>query len=244
MITQVKIDVNQLSPSVAGDGDTADIRGTRLGQLLTANWKINLLLAGRVWRTQVGTFAADGDVGQITGGGGGTTLEVEKPEIAIGVDAGYFLIPMEIDLCCQSDTDFPTDYMRSLAMLDRTQAPPTSVTGSPGILTPTNMLEGGPSFPGRAFGGVTSDIDGTNSTDPILSELLYYKTKQSVEMVLNGTATNITAPVWNDLPLHYEPVVPSLAKGPCGLYVYWGGTVAVTALATVVFACVPVSWFE
>lgn len=235
MITDIKGKAEGLSPVAAGAMDY--LRMTRLGQLLTADWKLNLLLSGKLWRVSVGALTAGAAETLITGGGAGTVPDMEQPEIIVGVDAGYYLIPIEIDACVTSDIDAPDDYLAIMAIMDRTNSAPTSLTGT--VVTPENQLDGAGAFPGRAFKEVTADIE-----DPVYSELLMYRRKQVIENVLNGTSTNVTAPVLNDLVLHYEPSVPTIGKGPCSIVVMWHGSVAATGLATVVFGCVPADWVE
>ncbi len=219
--------------SAGGKGDDKRVSVSAIGDLFTVDWKIRLMMAGFCYRLTVATFPADSDITQIVGGGAGTTLELEKPEGAIGVGTGYFLIPMEVDIACESDNDAPNDYMRIVTLVDRTAGLPTSVTGV--VETPVNLLDGGAAFPGRAFSAITTDI-----VDPTIDELLFMRSSiATVELVLNGTATNITVGTQGALSHHWEASVPSAAAGPCGLYFYWGGTVATKGWGTAIVAAVP-----
>ncbi len=217
---------------IGGESDEIGLTSTKLGQLFTASWREKLRLAGKCWRITPGAFPANSDITQVTGGGNGTILDLEQPEIVVGVDGGYYLIPIEIDVSTQSDTDTNLDYMRIVAIIDRTTAVPTSLTGT--IETPANLLDGGDAFPGRAYSAVTADI-----ADPTMDELIAFRQRSTHLMDATGTYTTIAK-----AHLRYEPKVPSIAKGPCGLYIYWGGAVATTGLASVVVAAVPASWIE
>ncbi len=217
--------------SPVDESDEVFIGTTLLGQTYVTSWQKKLMLAGHVWRVTTGSFGANADITQITGGGNGTTLELEQPEVAIGVDEGYRLIPIQVDVSVQADMDTTPDYIRIVALMDRTAGVPTSLTGT--IESPENLLDGSADFPGRAFSAVTADI-----TDPTMDELLAFK--QNAHYEIGGDYTIVAK-----LNLHYKPRVPSIAKGPCGLYVYWGGsTAAAIGLATVVVAAVPEDWFK
>lgn len=231
MITDIKGKIEALTPG--GQGDQDNIRMTRLGQLLTADWKTNLALAGKAYSLHIGTLTTGADVGLITGGGAGTTIDSDQPEVIIGVDVGYFLIPLEIRVACNVDMDANAEYGSILLFADRSQAPPTSATGTPGIVTANNLLDGGAGFPGRAFGGVTTDI-----TDTVMTELLDYEYLVGSD---NGTAANLVS---NRLKMLYQPQVPSLIAGPCSLVVCYGGTAAVAGMVSAIVAAVPTNWLE
>jgi len=160
--------------------------------------------------------------------GGAATIEnLETPQICCGVDEGYFLIPMEVDLSVESLADAANDHVHMLVIADRTQTVPTSVTGITEV--PVNMLDGAPNFPGMAYSAISVDI-----TDPVMSELLQFRTVYA----LGTTVCNLTA------NLHYEPKTPSILKGPCSIYAFWGGTIATLGAATMVVAAVPIAWME
>ena len=228
MITDIKALVDQFDPSVLSEGVQDYMRQSKMGQLFTASWKERLLLAGKLWVVTVGTLTGEGDVGKITGGGAGTTIDLDQPETIVGVDSGYFLIPVEVHVAAICDLDADGEHAGIVLAADRSAAPPTSVTGT--IETPLNLLDGGPTFPGRAFSAVTADI-----ANPSNEELL------SAAYLNQQAATELNGP--NKLELHYEPNIPDLLAGPCSVTLYWGGTAAVTALARIVFAAVPTSWF-
>lgn len=235
MRTEVLGTVEQLSPSVLLDGNEETARMSKLGQLFTADWKTRLLLAGRVYKVHIGAITADNAITQIVGGGNGTTMDMEQPEIIVGVDAGYYMIPIEIDVMVESDTDAPDDFMEILAIIDRTNAPPTSATAT--VTTPINALDGGPAFPGRCFTAVTADIE-----DPVLDELLMYRRFEVTAVVMAGAAADEDDAIVSSLSLHYEPQLPSIVAGPCSLVVMFDGAVATNGIATCTFACIPASW--
>lgn len=227
-MANIKAQVKQLSPTIYTDGDMEFPVISKIGELFTGDWKQRLLKAGKLWAVSVGSMTAGADIARITGGGSGTCIDQDQPEIAIGVDTGYFLIPVSIAVSGYIDCDADAEYANIIAVVDRTAGVPTSVTGT--IETPLNLLDGAGSFPGRAFSAITADI-----TDPTVDEIL-----DEVNVNYQVTTSGVYA---NLLKMNYVPDVPDLLAGPCGIYVYWGGTAATTAIARVVVAAVPASWF-
>jgi len=223
-LQEIKAKVEQVTPSVLEAG-MENPRMTNLGQLFTADWRQRLLLAGKLWRLTVGTFGADAEPTQIVGGGAGTTLELEMPEMLIGVDAGYSLMMVSLQVSLQSLADAASDDIQLLAIGDRSQAPVT--TGTLTVETPDNLLDGGGAFPGRAFSAVTADI-----TDPVMSDILYFQQEMAAGVAVDHVRFNAV----------YEPAVPSILAGPCQIAVYWGGTIAVSGMGSLVVGCVPSSW--
>lgn len=210
-------------------GSQATVATGKRGEIATISWKQFLAARGKIYRVSVGTITAGGDVSAVTGGGAGTTVDQDQPEIAIGVDTGYYLVPLAINVGAQVDLDADGEEGNIIATVDRSAGVPTSVTGT--IETPTNQLDGGPAFPGRAFSAITADI-----TDPTVDEILAYENIQASEFISNGTATNLTNGLTAKLRMDYVPDIPNFIAGPCGLYVYWGGTAAVTGIGSVVVA--------
>lgn len=227
----------QLDHSPVSNGQAeAALKATLLGQQYVADWQYLLAAAGRLYRMTIGGITAGGDVSLVTGGGAGTVIDTDQPEGIIGLDVGNYLIPVEVVVSCRVDLDADAEVGDIILFADRTQAPPTSVTGT--IETPENQLDGGAAFVGRAFSAITADI-----TDPVDSEVLDYENVRAAEFVSNGTATNLTNGIVVKLKMHYQPSRPNLIAGPCSLVVCWGGTAAVTGIASVLVGVVPASWF-
>lgn len=238
MITDIKAQVAQVTPVIGGEGDMTYAKMTKLGALFTADWQAQLTLAGLVYSAHIGTLTAGADVGLIVGGGNGTTVDSDQPELLLGVDTGYYLIPLEVHVICDMDADADGEYGEILFFADRSQAPPTSASGTPGIVTPNNQLDGGAAFPGRCFGGVTTDL-----TDPVMSEFIDLQYVNAAEFVSNGAATNLTNGIVHVLRMDWVAKRPKLLAGPCGLVVCFGGTAAVNGMINIEFACVPTSYF-
>ena len=235
-MANIKAKVAQVTPSVGGAGDLTEVQQSVLGELFTMDWKNRLAAAGLVYSAHIGTLTAGADVGLIVGGGNGTTVDSDQPELIIGVDSG-FLVPIEIKVICDVDMDANDEYGEILIFADRTQAPPTSATGTPGVVTPNNKLDGGAAFGGRVFGGITTDI-----TDPVMSELLDLEYVNAAEFVSNGSATNLTNGIVQRLKLHYKPEIPPMLAGPCSLVICFGGTAAVNGMIVAEFAHIPATY--
>lgn len=235
MISDIKAKVRQSVVEVSGESDLEYLKTTRLGQMLTADWRENLLMAGVCWVIDVGSMTAGGDIIKYSGGGMGTTIDNDQPEIVIGVDSGYYLIPLEIMVGASPDFDADAELAHILAIADRTTGVPTtgvSTAGLGGVATPLNLLDGAGSFPGRAFTLISTDI-----ADPTVDEILDFET------LIVGASTGGFDQLAH-LKMEYEPASPTILAGPCGLYVYWGGTGIVYAMARVVVAAVPSAWYE
>ena len=237
MISDIKTQVRQVSPAVQGsDGDMGYPSMSKLGQLYTADWKAFLSSAGKLYRISVGTVAGDAGVTRVTGGGAGTTVDLDEPEIVIGCAAGYFLIPVEVHVSGVLDQDANAELGEILVTMDRTQVP-AGVTGTAGTMY--NMLDGGEAYPGGPVYHTVTVV----TTNPTNEDIIAIETVSSSEFVSNGAATNLTNGVVTKLQLDWAASFPQYVAGPCSLLVYWGGTAAVTALATVVVGIVPASWF-
>lgn len=229
MRTTLLADVESISPTVKSGSDQ-ELVISPIGELFTADWKTRLMRAGCVYRFDVGTIAAGGEPTPVVGGGDGTVIDQDQPEFGVGVPAGYYLIPIDIKITGEVDMDADGEMAEAIVFLDLAANVPTD--GTKTAVTPQNVLDGGAAFGGSAFTAATADI-----TDPTVSEILDFEHIQGSE---NGTASNLVS---NRLKLDYRPDYPQAFAGPCSLYGCWGGTAAVNGIATIVFACVPATYF-
>ncbi|KKN02714.1 hypothetical protein LCGC14_1114990 [marine sediment metagenome] len=224
-MTQQHIFAQQNSPSVAGEGTSVGVRGTRDGIPFAASWKQALLFEGRCFHIDVGTLPADAVFTTVVGGGAGTRLELEQPEFGVSVPNGTALIPLDIRIGTRADVVADADNMEILLIADTTAA--FAADGTTVAVTPTNMItDGGVTTVATAFSEATVDI-----TDPVVDMILAYKTLQS-SLLTSGLAVA-------SLELHYAPDTPPILKGPCAFYGYWGGVAAASGAAAVVWAEVP-----
>ncbi len=217
----------QRNPAIQNENTTTQCRVSLMQQQFTAGWVEELVLAGHVYNVTVGGISAGGDVALIQGGGAGTTIDSDQPELAVGVPDGYFLIPIAFQGSFDVDLDADAEVGRVLLFADTTQNIPAPVIASATLETPVNHLGGGPAFPGYAESAVTADI-----TDPVLSALLYY------DDIFQSQTT--AASISNQrLNVDWKADAPMLLKGPASIIGCWGGTAAVSGLCKLTFACVP-----
>jgi hypothetical protein len=218
--------------TVLADSQTAeDVRMTRSQQLFTSDWKQELLLAGYVYTFSVGTLSAGADVSPVAGGGNGTTIDEDQPELGFGVPTGYTLIPLSCKFAGQVDIDADAEVGNVVLFADLAATIPTD--GTKTAVSPINLLHGATDYPGTAFKQATADI-----TDPTVSLILDYKTVRAMDA---GVAAS-EFPV--DFSMNYEPALPPHFIGPCSVYLCWGGTAAVNGMANVTFAAVPNARFS
>lgn len=223
--------VQQQFPSLTSDGNRGQMFATRAGQLFTAGWKAELAMAGYVYNVTVGSIAAGGDVSRVTGGGDGTVIDSDQPEMVIGTPTGYFHIPLSFHCGLVGDGDADdADEKNIILFADQTKTAPASATGTKATITP--LLDGGRAAASSGYHTVTVDI-----TDPVATQVLGFATNQAAQVDASGT-------VVSTVRLDYVPKQPVLLKGPCSVVACWGGTGAATAICTYCFAEVPVSRYE
>lgn len=221
------------SREVVSEGSVNSVAMTRARQLLTADWKTELVLAGCCYGISLGDLAnAGGDVALLTGGGAGTVIDSNQPEMAIGLPAGYFGIPLFFQLSCKVDIDADAEIGNVALFADTTQQIPVPIAASSTIMTPNPLLGGGPPSIARAQTIVTADI-----TNPVCSQSLGYWTTRGSEVTAAGESmVTLTAT--------FNPDFPQIFKGPCSFIGCWGGTAAVVAGGCFMWAEVPEGRFK
>lgn len=199
-----------------------DLR-TLLGGLLAADWRQALIARGFGWHATVGALSTP-----IVGGGNGTVLDAEQPEMAIKVPSGFTLIPLriavEVELGLQTTDSHVTEV---IVGVDRTQVPTagTSTLEAP-INMRTDLVSSCPLVVYSAFTG-----DGIT---PVLDEL----DRAQVLTDVQGTAATVNA---YQLKTVYEPQHPPMIVGPAGLFVYFGGDIAASGFVQASFLAIPSS---
>ncbi len=193
-----------------------------LGAGLAADWRQAFIACGFGWHVDtLATF-----VTPITGGGNGTTLDFEQPEMGISVPAGFTLVPLRVALTANAGVQTTDGHVTEAALiLDRTAAYAggTVVSRTP-INLRTNKTTG---CPATCFSAATADITG-----PVLSAALMTATKRT------NFGTNVGCGV-DGVELVYDPTTPPFLVGPCAIYGYFGGTIAVTGYGMADFLAIP-----
>jgi hypothetical protein len=220
----------QSGPSITGDGAQAALRMTRSGQLFVADWKAELVLAGLAYGVTVGSISAGAAEALITGGGAGTVIDTDQPELHVGTPTGYYHVPLGFVFSGRADLDADAETAEVLLFADTTSQGDRPIAASSTVKTPMNLLGGGDAAVSWATSAVTTDI-----TDPVCSHILAFRTFQLAAAAAGAIAS--------DLTLQWEPNMPIILKGPCAVYAAWGGTAAVAAACSYYFAEVPAARF-
>ena len=202
-----------------------ELRGL-LGAALTADWCSALVARGFGWHVDVGAFSTP-----IVGGGNGTVLDQDQPELSLAIPSGFTFIPLRVHAQVQvALLAADSEESEILFAVDRiTLADVTAASGT--VETPTNMRTdriGG--CPCPILSAVT-----TNITNPALGVELARAVKLGD---FQGTPATT---MLTDLALLYEPIRPPFIVGPAGFYAYWGGTVAASGFLQMDFLVIPSS---
>lgn len=182
-------------------------------------------LEGRVWQVTVGTLSTP-----IVGGGAGTVLDPNQPELIADIPGGTVVVPINVRMDLQAGV--PTadvDEFEALFAIDR-----VAINGAVGATgtkeTPFNLrtdIIGGPAT--RVTSAITSDI----SADPTLSMELAHPVIIAVVDVSATPADTRWSPM---LFLDWDPSVKPFVVGPATLVLYAGGTIATDLFASIVWA--------
>ena len=230
---QLEAEAQQRGPSTKTDGASTELRATRTGQLLTANWKMELVLAGHAYNVTIGTVGGEASITLITGGGAGTTIVNDLPEMAIGTPTGYFHIPLSFICAVQGDSAANANVANIVLSADVTQLIAVPIAASATVEVAQNLLDGGPDSVSRC----ASAHHTTQITNPVGSVILDFVTNYHAQVDATGT-------IIQTLKMNYAPSYPTLLKGPCSVFAHWGGTVAQAGMASYCWAEVPVAYFE
>ncbi len=226
MITEVKMNVNQIPVDVLTEGQMDYPAISKVGQVYTADWRLRLILAGKAHRISFGTVAGAADITLV---GNGAAIELERPEGAIAIDTG-FLVPMSINLSVLADLDTENDELDVLLTCDRaTGLSPAQVATCAGTAKAIdNLLDGADVFAGRYVNIGTADI-----VDPVHSDILFYAHWEAI-------GANPLGP--NHFFVNHTFPFPNYLAGACTIYLYVGSGTTPTFAGSIVFAHVPNSW--
>lgn len=204
------------------EGNKHFFKVLRDGALAMAPWKQALVLEGRCYQVTVGTFSTP-----VTGGGAGTILDQDQPELVMDVPSARGIILLHARADCQMPLlAADSEECEILLAVDRAAVSGSSATQGT-VETPVNMrtdLIGGSGLT------VVSAVTTNTTAVPTLSMELAHPVKIGD---VQGTAATT---MWTDLFLNYEPVASPVIIGPATVLLYWGGTVATTGFASVMWA--------
>ncbi len=203
-----------------------DLQALPDGALATGSWIDSMITQGLGWTVTVGDLSAP-----VSGGGDTAIIDQNKPQLMIGVPAGFVMRPIRVTV----DAEVPlivtdADEAEILIAVDRTQFLPTDGTFVTEV--PLNMRT-------DIIGGcplTANSLYSANVTNPTLSIEL-----DRVVTVADIVGAGGTTTTWGNLQLEYEPKRPPYIVGPAIFIIYWGGTVDVSAYAQVQFVAFPSS---
>lgn len=201
--------------------------GAMLGSILTADWKQALIARGFGWHVTVGALSTP-----IVGGGNGTVLDAEQPEMAIAVPTGYACIPLRIAVEVELGIQTTDSHMTEVLIAADRSAIPTAGTST--LESPKNMRSDlNSACPLTVYSAFTAD--------GITPTLDYELDRAQALTDAQGTAATLNV---YQLKTVYEPINPPIFTGLAGLYVYFGGDIAASGFVQASFLAVPTSLFS
>lgn len=207
------------APYSSSDEVTRGVAGDRMGHLWTADWLQHMVQAGKCFGIQVGALTTP-----IQGGGAGTIIDLDQPEVNIGVPSGRVLLPFRIDVQCEVPADQDGDVQEIIVGFDRL------ATNAGGTFTDEVAFNLRTDNPATSLCDPNSAYTADQTTAPTVIELA------RAQMVTNIVTSGITQGI---LQLLYEPKVVPMLVGPAQLLVYWGGTQAMSGFAQVFWCELP-----
>lgn len=161
----------------------------------------------------------------IVGGGAGTILDLDQPELVIAVPAGYVIRPLFAEIVVQggistADSD-ETEALLAVDSLGQWTGDGTFTSELPSNMN-TRFDKGSACRVGSAFTAdmTTTPRNGGAAADPVLDMELAGIVETGDQ---GGVAANVA---YRIIRLAYNPALPEWLEGPCSLLGYWGGTIA------------------
>ena len=202
------------------EGANVYSRSTRDGALFVADWKQALVLEGRGFMINVGSFSTPK-----TGGGvGGTVIESTGPDFAISVPKGTSIMPLRIEISMANPVGATNDdEVDILISVDQDYMPPLGVGGG---TAPSATIYNMNTLHSRSSNCIAKSGFTTTMTAPTNDLELAHMTKifESLSGIGGG---------WQSLRLLYEPDVPPIINGPATLLGWWGANTTNSGFANV-----------
>jgi len=181
---------------------------------LPFDWKQRAVLQGRGFHMDIGAFSTPiaGDT---------TVIDIDRPVGYVSVPTGTSIFPIRIT----AQTLLPlvaTDADEAEILVGVDIAAAADASGTHTDETALKMYLGQGTSLCTCVSAQTDDM----TVAPVLG----------MELARAHTAAEIVSAAgtfWSRLELLYEPDTPPVLVGPCALYIYWGGTVAVSGFAQI-----------
>lgn len=204
------------------EGADVYIRALRDGSLVGVDWLQSLIMAGYGSYIDVGALTTP-----IVGGGNGTIVDLDQPEVNIGVPTGRTIVPVRIHIQCEVPADTDADVEEIIIGYDRL------ATNAGGTFTDEVIKNMRTDMVGSSLCDANSAYSGDQTVSPTVNEI-----------ARAGTVTNVlTSGITNkQFELLYEPKHPLFIVGPAQLICYWGGVAAMSGFAQVFWVEFPTTW--
>lgn len=198
-------------PQFVGENDEGDLWGLTSGAVPAVDELYQLVAAGYGFHVTVGAFSTP-----IVGGGGdGTIIDADRPELSISVPSGSAIMPIRISVQLELPADADGKVEEILIAADRTAASTSSASTGTAETIFNTRTDNARSSACTVISAGTVNM----ATAPTLGLELARK-----QMVVNVLTAGITQGIFD---LVYEPKIPPILIGPCALYVYFGGDTTV-----------------
>lgn len=205
--------------------------GSPMGSACNVPEVSHMIAQGMGRHVTVGAFSTG-----IVGGGAGTILDLDQPELVIGVPAGYCMRPIRMSAQVQvglfaADND-ESEILFAVDSLGLWSGDGTYTFEEPSNMR-TDLVKGSACRVGSAFtADMTTTQPGITPADPIL-DIELARSVETSDLFSTGTGILIKR-----LDLTYEPLNAPYLVGPCSLLAYFGGTIATIG------GFVQVAWVE
>lgn len=215
--------VTQFGPKVLTDGDAEPARLNVRGDTVVMQSMQQWAFEGRVWQTTVGTMTTP-----VLGGGAGTILDADQPELVIDVPGGVVVAICNVRADLQPGVvAADADEFEALLAIDRTQVSGATATNGT-VETPINFRT---DIVSGSRVNVVSAVTTNLTAAPTLSMELTHPVLIGIKDG-SAAATAYSAMLFMD----YDPSVKPFVVGPATIVVYAGGTVATDIFCSAVWA--------
>ena len=213
------------STAIARESEGAEVflRALRDGSAILSNWKEAAVMGGFGYTATLGAFSTP-----VVGGGAGSTIDLDEPELIVKIPNGTSLLPLRVDATVQQGTLADREEYEILVAVDQDNTGGTTTAGANTALDIHNLN----TLCGKTSACTVESLHtGTMDPDPALDIELAHAV-----MIADGDGTEVSFE-WKSLHLVYEPKNPPIINGPALLLLYYGGDTACNGFASV-------SWLE
>lgn len=180
------------------------------------DWRLDAIRNGQGFHVDVGAFSTP-----ITGGGDGTVIDLDQPELRVNIPTGTTILPIRIDVTAVIPLlAADVDECEILAAADISAV---GAAGTSTAETPVNMKT---RHTNTSLCTIGSAFTVNQTAEPTLGMEL-------IRNQITGDSQTAAGVMWTSFKVLFIPTYPPMIDGPAALYLYWGGTVAVSGFAQV-----------